>query len=184
MSRPILFLLAAAAAFAAPPAVLVTPGQMLVATEKSTDPDFARSVVLVIRSDEHGVVGLWLNRPSDVPIGKVFPRIRSQRVLRDRVFLGGPVAIGAYALVRRAELGAGLTRLLDGVLTTGDSGVIVRLAETGLSPDGFRVYAGYVGWSSAQLSAEIHAGLWKTVPGSARAVFSTRPDLLWAVLSR
>jgi hypothetical protein len=42
-----------------------TIGQILVATEKSRDPDLARSVILLIYSDPNGLMGLILNRPQE-----------------------------------------------------------------------------------------------------------------------
>lgn len=65
-------------------ALAVAVGQILVATEKSHDPDLAKSVVLMIQSDSAGVVGLILNRP------------------RAKSYFGGPVPIGRRALVRSA----------------------------------------------------------------------------------
>ena len=39
-------------------------GKLLVATEKSHDPDLAKSVVLIVHSDKDGAIGLILN-PGD-----------------------------------------------------------------------------------------------------------------------
>lgn len=62
--------------------IAVAVGQILVATEKSHDPDLAKSVVLVIHSDSDGVMGLILNRP------------------RGATYYGGPIALGTRTLSR------------------------------------------------------------------------------------
>ncbi len=175
MFSSLLFLL-----FAAAPAGPVTAGQILVATPKSSDPDFAKSVVVVVHSDDRGVIGLMVNRTTDVPLAKVFPVVRSQQ----KVWFGGPVAIGARALIRSASPGPGATRLFGDVSVISSRAAVVKLVETGLQPDVFRVYAGYTGWSAVQIQSEIGAGLWRVIPGDARVVFAGRPDLLWSVLNR
>jgi putative transcriptional regulator len=90
-------------------------GQVLVATEKSHDPDLAKSVVLVIHSDSEGVMGLILNRPR----GK-------------STYFGGPIPLGTRALSRnKAE------QILPGVyLSAGTKNPTARIYEgyTGWSP--------------------------------------------------
>jgi len=95
-----------------PPAV----GQILVATEKSRDPDLAKSVVLVIHSDSDGVMGLILNRP----LGK-------------SKYFGGPIPLGQRTLVRSAKAG----EILPGVymtLATKDPGARIYQGYVGWSP--------------------------------------------------
>jgi hypothetical protein len=92
-----------------PPAV----GQILIATEKSHDPDLAKSVVLVIHSDSDGVMGLILNRP----------RAKS-------TYHGGPIPLGSRALSRnKAE------QILPGVyMSAGTKDPTARIYEG--YPDG------------------------------------------------
>ena len=52
-----------------PPAV----GDLLVATPILLDPNFERTVVLLLDIDENGALGVVLNRPSPVPVGDVLP---------------------------------------------------------------------------------------------------------------
>jgi putative transcriptional regulator len=165
----------------AAPADVLSAGRILVATTGSSDPDFARSVVLLIHSDARGAIGILLNRPTEVPLSKVYPSLAATRHM---AWFGGPVAIGARALVKSPAARPGLARVFGDVWTTADSAVIVKLAGTGMSADVFRVYAGYAGWSAGELRNEVRAGLWKVVPGDARIVFSSRPDLVWSVLNR
>ena len=43
----------------------------------------------------------------------------------------------------------------------------------------FRVFAGYAGWGSGQLSEEIGEGAWYVLEASAGDVFTTEPERLW-----
>src|SRR5215470_17102577 len=103
-------------------------GKMLVATPKSTDPDLARSVVLLIHSGDDGAMGLILNRP-----------------VKD-VYFGGPVALGARCLFRSATKPADVQHILADVY----------LATKPIANG--RIYAGYTGWSTVQLNDEISRG--------------------------
>ena len=48
-----------------------------------------------------------------------------------------------------------------------------------------RVYAGYAGWSSGQLEAEIEEGAWYVLPAEPSDAFCPEPEQLWpAVLRR
>src|SRR5579863_4338266 len=73
-------------------------GGILVATEKSHDPDLAESVVVLIHSDRDGAMGLILNHPQ----GK-------------SIYFGGPIALGARALFRSRTQPPDGERILDGV---------------------------------------------------------------------
>ena len=54
------------------PAALA-PGRLLVATPALLDPNFERTVVLLLDVDDDGALGVVLNRPSPVPVQEVLP---------------------------------------------------------------------------------------------------------------
>ncbi len=127
-------------------------GKLLVATEKSHDPDLAKSVVLIVHSDKDGAIGLILNRP-----------------VKD-IYFGGPVALGARCLFRSATKPAGAQHIVADVYLA-----------TKPIPNG-RVFAGYTGWSTVQLSDEISRGLWKVREGTSKIIFDPHPETLWTRL--
>jgi len=49
-------------------------GALLVASPTLDDPNFARSVVLLLDHDGDGALGVILNRPSEVAAGDVAPQ--------------------------------------------------------------------------------------------------------------
>ncbi len=53
-------------------------GKLLVATAKSHDPDFARSVILLIHYDSESAIGLMLNKPTTVPISEILPEAKGK----------------------------------------------------------------------------------------------------------
>ena len=53
--------------------MVFSKGQLLVATPRLVDPNFARSVILLLDHDEDGALGVVINRPSELPLAAVLP---------------------------------------------------------------------------------------------------------------
>jgi len=149
-------------------------GSLLVATEASRDPDFARSVVLVIEHDAHHASGLMVNRPTRIALAEALG------AGRDTVWAGGPVLLGVNALVRVKAAPAGADRVLPGIYLITDKR---RMRAELAAGHPMRVYVGMCGWGGGQLEGEVRRGLWRAVPGSAALVFDPDPGTLWRRLS-
>ena len=138
----------------------------MVATSKSHDPDFAGTVVLLIRYDPESAIGLMLNKPTLVPIGEVLPDLKGKSVT---VFAGGPVTIGVRGLLR--------SKAPPFFTVLSKKTELLRIIASG--KPALRVYAGYTGWTAQQLQSEVARGLWKVLPANIGAVFDPRPETLW-----
>ena len=53
----------------------IANGSLLVASPELADPNFSHSVVLVLRHDDNGAIGVVINRVTSLAPGKVFPEI-------------------------------------------------------------------------------------------------------------
>jgi putative transcriptional regulator len=164
-------------------------GDLLVATPALLDPNFARSVVLVLDLDENGALGVVLNRPSTVQVREVLPDWTDVTGDPDVLFEGGPVstdsalAVGAsmtYGNDPNVEP-VGFRRLYDdvGIVDLDTPTEIVAPALTGL-----RIFAGYAGWGEEQLAAEIAEGSWYVLPSVAADLFGHDPLGLWTRVLR
>lgn len=161
----------------------VTTGQLLVADENLQDPNFAKAVVLIVNSDpDEGTVGIIVNRRSDVPLSKVFPRIKSASA--DPVYMGGPVEIGSGQALLRNDSGSEARHIVDDVYASGSQELIEESVAAKASPAKFRLYLGYAGWAPGQLESEIAAGAWVVRSANANVVFDANPDSLWTRLIR
>src|SRR5207248_9949799 len=78
-------------------------GRLLVATPTLYDPNFVRSVVLVLEHGEEGALGVVLNRPSETAVGESLPGWNPLASNPGVVFVGGPVAPDAAIGVARAR---------------------------------------------------------------------------------
>src|SRR5258708_8890028 len=66
-------------------------GKFLVASRDLLDPNFAETVVLLVRYEEDGVVGLIINRRTRIPVARLFPELpESIRGRSDPLYTGGP----------------------------------------------------------------------------------------------
>lgn len=156
-------------------------GRLLVATPKLEDPNFARTVVLLLDHDDDGSLGVIISRPTNVPVADVLPAWSEVVTGPDVLFSGGPVATDSALAVavldgyeddtpvgwRPLYPGAGLVdldappELLTGVLT------------------GMRVFAGYAGWGAGQLENEVAEGAWYVVPAETDDLLCHDAETLW-----
>lgn len=163
----------------------IVVGRLLVATPQLDDPNFRRSVVLVVEHDaEEGTLGVVLNRPTEVPVDRVLPPWAELVTGPSVVFQGGPVALdSALALARlpgdEEPLG---WRALDGDPDVARVGLVDLDAPPALLAAEviqLRVFAGYAGWGAGQLRSEIEDGAWYLISGEAGDVFIDDPERLW-----
>ncbi|WP_030169541.1 YqgE/AlgH family protein [Spirillospora albida] len=165
-------------------------GLLLVATPQLEDPNFRRSVVLLVEHDhDGGTLGVVLNRPTEVPVGRVLPTWGELVTGPSVVFQGGPVALdSALALARLPgdDEPLGWRALADGTEVSRIGLVDLDAPPALLAPEllQLRVFAGYAGWSAGQLRAEIEEGAWYLVPAEAGDVFAADPERLWQEVLR
>ncbi|MDT0322605.1 MULTISPECIES: YqgE/AlgH family protein [unclassified Streptomyces] len=159
-------------------------GRLLVATPALSDPNFDRSVVLLLDHDREGALGVVLNRPTPVGVSEVLEPWASLAGEPGVVFQGGPVALDAALAIavvpgtgplgwRRVHGSIGLVDL--------EAPPEVLAAEVG----SLRIFAGYAGWGPGQLERELDEGAWYVVDSEPGDVSVPEPERLWrAVLRR
>ncbi len=158
-------------------------GRLLVALPVLDDPNFARSVVLVIEHDEDGALGLVLNRPTTTRIEDVLEGWSLLAAEPANLYGGGPVepsaVVGLAVADPRATAGFAITGRIRTVDPTDDPMTLAGEVERA------RIFAGYAGWAPGQLEGELAQGAWLVVEAEADDVVSERPDELWhTVLGR
>ncbi len=160
-------------------------GSLLVATPKLGDPNFRRTVVLIVEhGQDEGSLGVVLNRPTEVSVSQILPPWSELVSGPSVVFQGGPVALdSALALASVPGEGEPLGwRRIDGSPAVSRVGLVDLDAPPELLAaeiSQLRVFAGYAGWSSEQLESEIDEGAWYVVPAESGDPFADDPDELW-----
>ena len=165
-------------------------GCLLVATPVLEDPNFRRTVILVVEHEAaEGTLGVVLNRPTDVPVERVLDSWSELVTGPSVVFKGGPVAPTsalAIGLVPGDAEPLGW-HALDGAAAVSRLGLVDLDAPPDLlapAIDRLRVYAGYAGWAPGQLKAEIDEGAWYVVAAEPADAFAGQPEGLWAGVLR
>ncbi len=161
-------------------------GRLLVATPVINDPNFERTVVLLLQYDDtEGALGLVINRPTAASVANVLPEWSGLVSAPPVVFAGGPVSIeSALALAGASEAAGeppGWTPVVHDIGT-----IDLNLPVEELSPHltTARIYSGYAGWAPGQLEGEISVGAWFVVDAVAGDALTPEPDDLWSQVLR
>jgi putative transcriptional regulator len=165
-------------------------GRLLAATPHLGDPNFRRTVVLIVEDDdEEGTLGVVLNRPTEIPLGQVLEAWTELATGPQVVFRGGPIAPNsalALAIAHGSDEPVGW-RSLDGSPLMSRIGLVDLGAPPELLAGGItsmRVFAGYAGWGAGQLRDEIEEGAWYVLAGEPADAFAAEPERLWQQVLR
>lgn len=158
-------------------------GQFLVAANHLRDPNFHRTVVLMIEDNDDGAMGLVINRPSSIAVDSAFSQVEKQVLSSDPIYSGGPVETTALFILHSCPgLGANDENVTSDIFLTGSNDSFESLVNNEQSCDhecGFRVYCGYAGWETGQLQEEIERGDWQLLPADGHFVFKVDPYEVW-----
>ena len=160
-------------------------GKVLVASRNLGDPNFAETVILLVRYDAQGVVGLVLNRRTDLALSRVLKDFKAAKDRSDPVYLGGPVDTPSiFALCQSPAKIEGGEHIFDKVYLISAKPVFEQTMSTRPDPSVFHVYLGYAGWTKDQLRREVALGAWFVFPADASTVFNSDPNTLWPEMIR
>lgn len=153
---------------------------LLVANPLLLDPNFLHSVVLLIEHDEHGSMGIILNRPLPLNLAQICAESHLVFAGNDEAtaFRGGPVEPQRGIILVRGGMPSEDDTVLD---FTDFVSFRKDLLETLLlDPDArYRLFLGYAGWAAGQLEAELEQGAWSVAPLRPEWLLSDEPRQLW-----
>ncbi|PRP93851.1 hypothetical protein ENSA5_42550 [Enhygromyxa salina] len=179
---------------------------LLCAVPQLLDPNFHRSVVLMLDHGQEGALGLVLNNPMPTTIHEVAQSLTLDWAgdPDECVRLGGPVEqIRGWFLHDQGRWDSDADQLAEGLwLTTSLEAVLDEQNDPGRARGGapgarfggggsrFMFLLGYAGWAGGQLETEIAAGSWVVVPIVEEGeddvgvgvdfLFDCEPDHMWA----
>ena len=159
-------------------------GQILVASRHLADPNFFRTVVLILEHGD-GALGVVLNRPTAITLADVVPTWLDLAAQPAVVFQGGPVERTAAIGLARPE-GAFDPEQTWFTLAITEPGRELGIVNLGAEPSelteivrDLRIYSGYAGWSAGQLESEIQAGGWLVLDHEGFDPLTSDPATLW-----
>jgi putative transcriptional regulator len=164
----------------------LAPG-FLVAAPSLLDPNFKRTVVMLVDHRPEGSLGFVVNRPAQVQMGAMLSRLGLRAEGNDlpnaSVLVGGPVnPQTGWVVFEQGQLSAkseDVVRLSDRLAVSASRELLEALvAHRG--PERMLLVLGYSGWGAGQLDAEIAQGAWIPVDFDERIVFDTPFEERWA----
>jgi putative transcriptional regulator len=156
-------------------------GHVLVASPDLLDPNFLRTVILIVQHNEQGALGLILNRRTQAKLKQVWQQVSPQPCESEEyVHAGGPVEGPLMALHTNVELGE--TEIVPGLFIGTNRDHLEQLVAENAQP--LRMFAGYAGWGGGQLENEMQQGSWHTAQATTEMVFHNDSDLWHSVLKQ
>jgi putative transcriptional regulator len=152
---------------------------LLCAVPQLVDPNFKRSVILMLEHSLEGALGLVLNRPTDLSVAGALPAWDHLATAPAVLYVGGPVEERSgwcLARVRSVEDRPGFVPVL------GDLGLLdLELDPTEVANAAYalRLYAGYSGWGPGQLDGELAEEAWFVVDAEPDDPFLPEGRSLW-----
>jgi len=152
---------------------------------------FARSVVYLCEHNEHGALGLVINKPTDICMQDLFDQMELSLGRRDislnMVFKGGPMQtergfvlhdpVRATMATDEGEVeDSGYTAtmsIVGGGLDMTTSRDVLEALSCGVGPQRVMVTLGYSSWERGQLESELADNNWLTVEADPAVIFDT-----------
>jgi len=156
-------------------------GNFLVASRDLSDPNFAETVVLIVRYDEdEGAMGLVVNRRSELPLSRIFESFKEAKNRSDCAFMGGPVQPGdVLALLRTSDAPDDALHVFSSIYLISTKDLLKKTLARKVAESVFHVYLGYAGWGPGQLEHEVSLGAWHILAADAGSVFEADPESVW-----
>jgi putative transcriptional regulator len=163
-------------------------GELLIATAGMQDPRFFHTVILLLRHDKDGALGIVINRPvGERPIAELLTGSDGKAEKNEdrdiegtiKIFAGGPVQPELGFVVHSAEYRRDDTLDVDGQVAMTASKEVLRDIGHHQGPQKSLFALGYAGWGAGQLEAEMARHDWFTALDDPQLVFEEDRGDVW-----
>jgi putative transcriptional regulator len=153
----------------------------LVARGPVVDPFFEHSVVLMVPiTGDPLIVGLVVNKPTRLPLVKLFPQTPVLKNRSESAYMGGPVDMATPSVVFHASKPPRQAMLLyDDVYLSFDPKLISKLLQDPKQTGDLRVFLGRAQWAPEQLEGEALRGSWYSLRVEGEVIFDRDSEHLW-----
>ncbi len=155
---------------------------LIIAVPQLTDPNFHRSVVMLIEKNDEGAFGVVINRAGEAKVRDICAGLNvgwggDERAL---ALYGGPVGTEQGFLLHGPvpdDVSVSSREVAPGVRIASDLETFRKLCVR--PPADFRILLGYAGWGPGQLESEMRGGAWLTADVGPDIVFKTPLEDIW-----
>ena len=158
---------------------------LLVSMPQLTDPNFARTVVLLCEHTPEGALGLVVNRPSDVMAAEAVhmePPLEKPNDLP--LLIGGPVEPERGWILTTTAPEVEHKALGSSLYLTASPALLRSALERNPAPRRTLVLAGYAGWDAGQLDEELAESAWLIAPLDLDLIFEIPSAVTWEMAIR
>jgi putative transcriptional regulator len=155
-------------------------GRVLVMPRNVRDPIFSESVILLVRYEPDGAIGLMVNRRTAVPVARMLSDFKGAGSHQEPLFAGGPVTRTAvFGLIRADKAPADASPVSGNLYLITSRNALEKALKSKPSPN-LRIFLGYCGWAPGQLESEARRGSWHIFSHSEDVAFDSEPATLWS----
>lgn len=155
--------------------MIVEVGQVLLSEPFLQDPNFERTVVLIVQESEAGSVGFVLNQKLDITSNELITQFDFPEM---PIYQGGPVGLDTLNLIHFTDKPfEGSIPLCKNIYWGGDMEKIREgLHDGSIHQEHIKLFQGYSGWAPGQLYEEIENDDWIVADANTSDIFN--PTLL------
>ena len=158
---------------------------LLVSMPQLTDPNFARTVVLLCEHSPEGALGLVVNRPSDIMAAEAVqmepPLVKANDL---PLLIGGPVEPERGWILTTTLPEVEHKALGSSLYLTASPALLRSALERNPPPRRTLVLAGYAGWEAGQLDSELAESAWLIAPLDLDLIFEIPAAASWEMAIR
>ena len=158
-------------------------GQLLIASPAIRDPHFDHAVILVVRHNNDGAMGIVINMPTEErPLANILEMVGEKDTNvtgKVQLFAGGPVQPELGFVIHSSDYrGPGTIDVNERVLMTSNSRILRDIGNN-KGPRKTLIAFGYAGWAAHQLDDELRRRVWFTTPADVNLIFDENREKLW-----
>tara|TARA_B100000287_G_C20449448_1_gene708897 strand:+ start:136 stop:786 length:651 start_codon:yes stop_codon:yes gene_type:complete len=155
-----------------------TKGFFIVATNKSQDPRFKNTVIVMLDHDKKGALGVVINKPlGTFKIGSLIKDLNIKETdkkelynLEVPIYWGGPLDNDKILIVHSNDYKNKNTKNYKDISVTNDYKTLLDIAQNN-GPKNKLIILGVSAWSVGQLEGEIDKGRWNLSEVNANILF-------------
>lgn len=158
-------------------------GAVLVAMPHMQDTRFSQAVIYICGHDEHGAMGVVINKPLEEHnladlLAQLDLEVVNDSLTQVPVYLGGPVEMGRGFVLHSHDYKRDGTLEISSIFSLSATLEILVAMSQGLGPRESLCALGYAGWASGQLEAELQENTWLvlTQPDEELVFFTSNKD--------
>ena len=153
-------------------------GNILISDPFLRDPNFSRTVILIVKHNDEGSLGFVLNDKSKFTISEVvdnFPDFETN------ISLGGPVGIESLFFIHtRNDIISEGIEVINGLYWGGDFDELKNaISENKIQKEELIFFVGYSGWDKEQLDREVKEKSWIIADITTEEVMLQTGKYLW-----